>query len=144
MPVIALRPAKEGDVPFLLKLRALALEPHEQKAGLQPSEERRLERVRAHFESGQVIELAGQPIGVLKVIRSPQQWKLLQLQVLPQYQGRGIGTDVVLGVLEQARAVNQAVVLTVLKENPAKRLYERVGFKVVGEREHVYEMRVGG
>lgn len=142
MSAIELREARESDVPFLLKLRALALEPHEEKAGLKPSEERRLERVRAHFESGQIIELEGQAIGVIKVVRSPEQWKLLQVQVLPQYQGRGIGTEVVLGVLDRAREAKKAVVLTVLKENPARRLYERVGFKVVGEREHVYEMRV--
>jgi ribosomal protein S18 acetylase RimI-like enzyme len=94
-------------------------------------------------EAGQVIELAGQPVGLVKVIRSQEQWKLLQLQVLPPHQGRGIGTGVVLGVLKQARAANVPVVLTVLKGNPAKRFYERVGFLVVGEREHVYEMRVG-
>lgn len=144
MLAVELRAAQESDVPFLLQLRALSLEPHEKKAGLPPSAQRRLERVRAHFEAGQVIELAGQPVGLVKVVRSAQRWKLLQLQVLPQYQGRGIGTEVVLDVLKQARAVHLPVVLTVLKENPAKRFYERVGFRVVGEREHVYEMSVGG
>lgn len=88
--------------------------------------------------------MGGVAVGLVKVIRAPEQWKLLQLQVLPEYQGRGIGSSVVLGVLREARAANQAVVLTVLKNNPAKRLYERVGFKVVGEREHVYEMRWNG
>lgn len=144
MQDVSLRQSEESDVPFLLRLRERTVEPHEVKAGIDTSDVRRLDRVLAHFESGQVIELGGVAVGLVKVIRAPEQWKLLQLQVLPEYQGRGIGSSVVLGVLREARAANQAVVLTVLKNNPAKRLYERVGFKVVGEREHVYEMRWNG
>jgi ribosomal protein S18 acetylase RimI-like enzyme len=141
-PSTVRRKAEQRDVPFLLQLRALALVPHELAAGIARSSAQQLDRVLAHFESAEVLELKRCPIGVVKVIREPTQWKLLQLQLLPDHQRNGIGTQVVQSVLREAKLAHVPVVLTVLKSNPASRLYERLGFKVVGEREHVYEMRV--
>lgn len=141
-PSTVRRKAEERDVPFLLQLRARALVPHEMAAGITRSSAQQLDRVLAHFESAEVLELERAPIGMVKVIREPSQWKLLQLQLLPEHQGNGIGTQVVQSVLCQAKLAHDPVVLTVLRSNPAKRLYERLGFRVVGQREHVYEMRV--
>jgi len=141
-PSTVRRKAEQQDVPFLLQLRTRALVPHEAAAGIARSSAQQLDRVLAHFESAEVLELDRHPIGVVKVIREPSQWKLLQLQLLPEHQRNGIGTQVVQSVLHQAKLAQVPVVLTVLKSNPAKRLYERLGFRVVGEREDVYEMRV--
>ncbi|WP_407363283.1 GNAT family N-acetyltransferase [Pseudomonas luteola] len=110
---------------------------------MQRSEEEHKARVWAHLESGQLIVLGNTPIGLIKVVKSACEWKLLQLQIIPEQQGNGIATTLVTNLLREARCASMPVVLTVLKNNPAKRLYERLGFSVTGEREFVYEMQAG-
>ncbi|MBV9467962.1 MAG: GNAT family N-acetyltransferase [Abitibacteriaceae bacterium] len=55
----------------------------------------------------------------------------LAIAVLPQYQGRGIGTALLEHLLYTARAEFKAVSLNVRADNPAVRLYERMGFRSV-------------
>lgn len=60
---------------------------------------------------------------------------------MPAYQRRGIGAAILRDVIAEARAGGHAVALRVLKVNPARRLYERLGFAVVGESDTHYLMR---
>ncbi len=55
----------------------------------------------------------------------------LAIAVLPDYIGQGIGTQLMEHLLEAAKEVYSAVVLSVRLSNPARHLYERMGFKVV-------------
>ncbi|MGS0940740.1 GNAT family N-acetyltransferase [Pseudomonas luteola] len=110
---------------------------------MQRSEEEHKARVLAHLENGQLVVLENTPIGLIKVVKSDRAWKLLQLQIIPEQQGNGIATTLVTNLLSEARCASIPVVLTVLKNNPAKRLYEQLGFSVTGEREFVYEMQAG-
>jgi ribosomal protein S18 acetylase RimI-like enzyme len=55
----------------------------------------------------------------------------LAVAVLPEYRGQGIGTALLKRHLEEAKGLYRALALSVSPQNPAKRLYERLGFKVV-------------
>jgi ribosomal protein S18 acetylase RimI-like enzyme len=54
------------------------------------------------------------------------------MAVLPGYRGRGIGSSLLKRLLESAGAVYRKVCLSVSADNPALRLYERVGFERAG------------
>lgn len=56
----------------------------------------------------------------------------LAIAVLPDYAGKGVGTQLLSHMLEAARENYAAVVLSVRANNPARRLYERTGFVVTG------------
>lgn len=58
-----------------------------------------------------------------------------------KYQGKGIGTQILQEQLEKDEKNNRNTILRVFKENPAKVLYERVGFKIYDETEFHYKMR---
>ena len=55
----------------------------------------------------------------------------LAIAVLPDHIGQGIGTQLLKHLLEAARKVYPAVMLSVRQNNPAWHLYERMGFQVV-------------
>jgi RimJ/RimL family protein N-acetyltransferase len=58
-------------------------------------------------------------------------------------QGNGVGTAVLADLIEQARSGNKRIELQVFKVNErAQKLYERLGFRVVGETELHYQMAI--
>jgi ribosomal protein S18 acetylase RimI-like enzyme len=55
-----------------------------------------------------------------------------------------MGSKLIRSVLAEARAIDLPLSLSVLKANPARRLYERLGFVVVAEGANVFHMRATG
>ena len=89
--------------------------------------------VRHRFDCARILLLDGEPVGLMKLEKSPGHWRLLQLQLSPGRQGQGIGRTLIEQLLVNADAAGAIVGLSVLKANPARRLYERLGFVQVGE-----------
>lgn len=57
----------------------------------------------------------------------------LSVALLPEYRGKGVGAALMERLLEEAALRYEAVSLSVSKGNPARKLYERLGFEQVGE-----------
>ena len=92
-------------------------------------------------EQVRIITLNGVDIGWLQSFTEGDGLFLGQLFVERDHQRRGIGTEVVKRLIKEAEALNQAVRLDVVKINPAIRLYERLGFRIVGEEERKFHMK---
>lgn len=86
-----------------------------------------------------IILIDEEPGGVLKVERRETDVFVSAIEIAPRWQRRGLGTRILLDVIERAGDV--PVTLSVLKANPARRLYGRLGFEVDGETETHYAMR---
>jgi ribosomal protein S18 acetylase RimI-like enzyme len=56
----------------------------------------------------------------------------LAVAVLPGYESRGLGTAMMARLIDDARARFPGIVLSSRADNPAVRLYERLGFEIVG------------
>ena len=81
-----------------------------------------------------VIELYDEPIGRLRIRRTPESIELCGIQLLPELQNRGIGTAVIRGLQAEAATTGVPLDLGVEKDNPnARRLYDRLGFAKIGE-----------
>lgn len=92
---------------------------------------------------GQVIRVDGVNVGELLVDERPHELVLVRIALLPDWQGRGIGSEVVRMLVERARELGAALVLQVFKTNPgAARLYESLGFVRTGESETDVSMRL--
>jgi ribosomal protein S18 acetylase RimI-like enzyme len=64
------------------------------------------------------------------------------MHLVPAYRNRGLGSELVRELQQQAGWQGKAVLLHVMKINPAARaLYERLGFAVTGEDARRYRMR---
>ena len=80
------------------------------------------------------------PVGRMLVNRSEHEITLIDIALLPEYRNAGIGTDLVQKLLAEAFVARKPVRLHVWKSNPAMRLYERLGFSVVGDQSAYLEM----
>jgi GNAT superfamily N-acetyltransferase len=88
-----------------------------------------------------VITLEGADIGWLALQETDSSMLLGHFYIEPRFQNRGIGSTILSRVLAEATAKSKPVELAVLKNNPARRLYERSGFVVVSEDDMKYFMR---
>ena len=117
------------------------MDKHLVASGARCSEEQHLDRLMHHFDCADVLCSKDKPVGLLKVRRTSHEWEIIQVQLSPQLQGQGAGRWLLEQVIAEASAARVTLKLSVLKVNPAKRLYERLGFKVVGEDAHEYCMQ---
>ncbi len=84
---------------------------------------------RAFAGSGyDVIELDRRPVGRIFVHRGPEEVRVVDVGLLPQHRGRGIGGAVLLAVMAEAAEAGRPVRLQTDPSNRALRLYERLGF----------------
>jgi len=98
---------------------------------------------REHFNpSGtQIIQVGGADAGMPSLKVRPSELYLDEIQIAPPQQRQGVGTAIIGDLLARARADGAPLALQVLKVNPARRLYERLGFVVTGETGTHYLMR---
>ncbi|GAB2652820.1 GNAT family N-acetyltransferase [Arenimonas aestuarii] len=129
----SLRAATEADLPFLLALRQESMGPHLATAGLHGTADDFMARVMHCFECAQIVQVGGKPVGLLKLQRGSAEWRLLQLQLSADVRGQGLGRSLLEAILDEAARAGTPVTLSVLKANPARRLYESLGFAVVSE-----------
>lgn len=139
--MISLRPATTRDVDFLMELRKSTMTQHMANSGVEVTDEDHLQRVLYQYEFAEVIEMDGRRIGLLKLEKEEKFWKLVQIQLLPGLQGQGIGGALLSEIVDAAIKNDIEVSLSVLKANPARHLYKRLGFLIARESEHAYEMQ---
>ena len=114
----------------------------EASGGWDDAEQR--ERFRGHFadpSSIRVIVFGSRDIGCLSVDDLGDSLFIGFIGMLPEYQRRGMGTRLLQQVIAEADRREIPVQLRVLKVNPARSLYERLGFVVVDNEGVRYQMK---
>ncbi|MFJ7408879.1 MULTISPECIES: GNAT family N-acetyltransferase [unclassified Lysinibacillus] len=79
-------------------------------------------------------------VGRILTEELPEYHHLIDIAILPNYQGRCIGTYIIVQLQKKAKVQRKAVVLHVHKTNIARYLYERLGFQVIQEDEIYMKM----
>jgi ribosomal protein S18 acetylase RimI-like enzyme len=147
-PGVALRPAGASDRPLLLRVfagtraRELALLPGDEAARdaflrLQFDAQERSYRAQSPDAAVDVVLVDGEPAGRLIVARGEREIRILDIALLPEYRGAGIGTALLRRLLAEADARGAATTIHVALSNRARALYERLGFVEVS-RDGVY------
>jgi ribosomal protein S18 acetylase RimI-like enzyme len=79
----------------------------------------------------------GEVLGRLYVDRGEKAWHVIDIALLPEHRGRGIGTRLLGEILAGATKAGKPVQIYVERFNPARRLYDRLGFSQIAD-EGVY------
>ena len=137
----ALRPACADDEAFLFELYCSTRNEEIAAWGLDSSEQEILLRMqfnaqRQHYESAyesldhSIILVGNQPTGRIMVFRSEEEFVIVDIALLRDARGMGIGAALITELLGEAERAGKPVGLHVAKDNRARRLYERLGFEI--------------
>ena len=143
-PEVALRPVREDDGAFLLRVYASTREEElapvpwtaEQKqAFLAQQFAAQTAHYAQHYDGlrSDVILVDGVRAGRLLVARWPEEIRIVDIALLPEHRGRGVGERIVRPLLDEAEARGVATVIHVERTNPAMSFYRRLGFLPAGE-----------
>jgi ribosomal protein S18 acetylase RimI-like enzyme len=141
-PAYTVRPARQTDVPFLYACYKRTMREYIEQTW-RWDEEFQSEAFQQHlpWQRFIVIMVEGTPMGAACLLETPDHMVLEMMMIEPEYQSRRIGSDFVTRLLNHARSEGRGIKLRVMKINPARAMYERLGFVVVGEDADTYEMQ---
>ena len=129
-----LRPAVAADVDVIAELRATVLRADLERLGR--FDERRVrQRLRDSFSAPHtsIVMVGDEFAGSVAVRPADGRHRLEHFYLVPDHQGRGLGSAVLRTVLARTDALRVTVGLNVLRGSAARRLYERHGFVVEAE-----------
>ena len=131
---VYLRPAKHSDYRFALELYLATMRPLTSQLmnwdeGKQRASFQRLWQV----EQSRVIRCRNQDVGWIQAQERPGDILFQQFFISSEHHGRGLGSEVLRLLVAEWDSLSKPVTLTVLRNNPAWRLYQRFGFVVVDE-----------
>ena len=141
---ISPRPVHPGDQEFLFQLYATTREAEFASLGwdraqleaflrMQFSAQQRWYETAYASAEQRIVMLGEAPIGRIIVHRGPDAVTLVDISLLPEHRGRGIGSGLIRDLIAQCNQANMPLRLQVLKTNPAAQLYARLGFVKTGD-----------
>ncbi|OCT13600.1 acetyltransferase [Paenibacillus pectinilyticus] len=131
---INLRQSHKSDVEMLANLRAIVL--RNDLTRLRRFDEAKVrQRFRHSFDPVHtwIIESNAEFVGCVALKPTLDGYLLEHFYISPNYQGKGIGSQVLEKLLQQQEVIGKRVTLNVLQGSSAKRLYERFAFKIDSE-----------
>ncbi len=138
---LELRPSRATDREFLVELYASTRSDELAATGWTPEVRDAFVRMQfdlqdRHYRSAfpdaehSVIVGDGRPIGRVIVDRGAREIRVVDISLMPEHRGHGIGSALLRRVLAEATTAGIPVGLSVQATNPARHLYERLGFAV--------------
>ena len=90
-------------------------------------------------EGARIIIFQGIDIGFFNECETDYIYEIGNICIIPKYQNQGIGTTILQDVIE--KHADKEIRLQYFKQNPVRKLYERLGFRQCGETEYHYQMK---
>jgi len=86
-----------------------------------------------HPEDIHILRCDKLDMGMYELQERDEEWFLARIEIMPEFQGRGIGTTIIQRMIDLVSKTGKPLRLQVFKVNPAQKLYERIGFLQTGE-----------
>jgi len=147
----SLRPETDDDIPFLMQLYGTTREQELATVDWTPEQKgafvaHQFNAQRVHYRSQiagcafDVIERNGVPIGRLYLQERKTRLHIVDILLMPEHCGKGLGSEILKGLIERAGSKGKGVGIFVEKYNPALRLYRRLGFTEIQDTDIYLEM----
>jgi GNAT superfamily N-acetyltransferase len=143
--MVSLRPITPEDVSFLAAVYASTRWDELAPTGWSDEEktvfcrrqfDAQSEHYREHYPEAafEIVEKDGRGIGRLYVARWEREIRIVDISLLPEFRGGGIGSQLLRTLQEEARSAGKLLTIHVERFNPALRLYQRLGFEEVEDK----------
>ena len=136
------RKCKYSDADYILKLKELCIKWYIEIIygwNTEVQREKTIHELQKHKDDMRILIKDGKDIGVTTFYEENNQYVVGLIMIHPEYQGEGLGSKIIKEYIDLAKKSNKKIKIKVYKENPAKRLYERLGFKIYNEDDtHLY------
>ena len=136
------RKCKYSDADYILKLKELCIKWYIEIIygwNTEVQREKTIHELQKHKDDMRILIKDGKDIGVTTFYEENNQYVVGLIMIHPEYQGEGLGSKIMKEYIDLAKKSNKKIKIKVYKENPAKRLYERLGFKIYNEDDtHLY------
>ena len=142
MEGLSIRKAYTSDSEFVFTVKEAAYREYvEQVWGWDDNYQRERHNTEFASQDFHIIQFCGTDVGCLITSRTADTLKVNQIFILPEYQGKGIGSACMTRIVDDANLEQKSVVLKVLKVNTRGIvLYKRLGFTIVGEDSIYFQM----
>lgn len=148
---ISFRKVNEDDFPFLRKVYRSTREEELSQANMSEDDKSRFIELQfnaqhTHYSQAyknaefNLILLDDKPAGRLYIWRTETQIRIMDIALLPNFQGKGVGSKILQSIIQESEKSGKKVTIHVEYFNPALRLYERLGFKKVDDSGIYYYM----
>jgi ribosomal protein S18 acetylase RimI-like enzyme len=142
---LSLRPVEPRDRELLFRVYAST---RAEELAVVPWDERQKEAfLRAQFDAQDrwyrehyagagfdVVLVDDEPRGRIYVYRGADEIRIVDIALLPEHRGNGIGSALLRDLIREADAAGKRLSIHVERFNPALRLYERLGFSVAEDK----------
>ena len=143
--LITLRPMTDGDLPFVAALYASTREaeleptgwpPEMRAAFLTQQHDAQHRHYRAAYADAEwlIVERSGEPVGRLYLALWPGEIRIVDISLVAEARGTGLGGALLEDVIAMAAIGGRKVSIHVEAHNPARRLYERLGFRLAEDK----------
>ncbi len=140
-PALVLRPAGAGDAEVLFEIYASSRSSELAQVSWSEAEKSSFLRDQFRFQcldwernypdaERWLLVMDGHAAGRLYLDRQPHEIRVVDIALLPDFRGRGIGGRLLRQLIEEAHTSGRPVTIHVERWNPALRLYQRLGFQL--------------
>lgn len=128
------REAFDKDYEFLYELNASTMKKYiEQTWGWDDKMQQEYFKSKFSPDKYKIIVVNEKDIGVISVLNNVGEIFIDLIEIMPEYQNRGLGTAILNEIIDNAKSNDFTIRLQVLKINPAINFYKRLGFIVSSE-----------
>ncbi len=137
-----MRPSSAADADLIYSINELTLKAHVDAVGRRWATARMRDKcINDAIDPGtRIVQVDGVDCGVFQLEIADDAVWLHAMLLIPEYQRRGIGRQLLARTVREADARGVPVRLLVMRANPARAYYERFGFRVIEEAEQHFAM----
>ena len=130
---IEFRNCKYDDLDFIVNLKELCLKWYIEIIygwDKMVQKEKTILELDKHINDMRIIKIEDKDVGITTFYQKDETYVIGLIMIHPNYQNKGIATKIINEYINIAKNDNKRITIKTYKENPARKLYERLGFKV--------------
>ena len=140
--ILNFRNCTYNDLDFILHLKELGMKWYIEKLygwDYEVQKEKTIKEYNENFKNMKIIVVDKQDVGITTFCEKDNLCEIGLIAIHPAYQNKGIASQILKNYISIARNKKKRIFIKTYKENPAKRLYSRLGFQVYKtDNTHIY------